>query len=238
MDDGPNSSSNSPGSEVRWLVPPLLPTLGNAPVRRQLMDAVESIRRQLDGQAAIHGDPLTPFRGEVGYLHYPAGGFYRRHFDTPAGPVINRRGRLEVIERRVSFLLYLNRGWDPANGGQLRAFPALSEEEAKLRRQSRDALPRDSADTSDAADAAKAEHGSAGSEGSQGSQGSLASQTAQAVAAEDGGSPFLDIDPEGGTLVIFRSNFVEHEVLATTAPRQAVVGWLRGPNDQDFQDQT
>ena len=37
-----------------------------------------------------------------------------------------------------------------------------------------------------------------------------------------------DIPPEGGTLVCFYSDAVEHEVLATTRERQVIVGWIRG----------
>ena len=38
-----------------------------------------------------------------------------------------------------------------------------------------------------------------------------------------------DVEPEGGTLVCFYSDSVEHEVLVTHRERQCVVGWLRGP---------
>lgn len=38
---------------------------------------------------------------------------------------------------------------------------------------------------------------------------------------------FVDIVPEGGTLVLMRSDRVPHEVLETRRPRQCVVGWMR-----------
>ena len=36
-----------------------------------------------------------------------------------------------------------------------------------------------------------------------------------------------DVPPEAGTLVLMRSDAVEHEVLETAAPRHCVVGWFR-----------
>ena len=41
----------------------------------------------------------------------------------------------------------------------------------------------------------------------------------------------VDIAPEGGTLVLMRSDRVPHEVLETTRPRHCVVGWLRALRD-------
>lgn len=46
-------------------------------------------------------------------------------------------------------------------------------------------------------------------------------------AGEDGGERVRDIAPEGGTLVLFDSVSVPHEVLATKVrERLAVVGWF------------
>ena len=39
----------------------------------------------------------------------------------------------------------------------------------------------------------------------------------------------VDVVPEGGTLVLLRSDRIVHEVLPTRRPRHAVVGWLRSP---------
>ena len=38
---------------------------------------------------------------------------------------------------------------------------------------------------------------------------------------------FVDIVPEGGTLVLMRSDRVPHEVLETRRARTCVVGWFR-----------
>jgi len=40
---------------------------------------------------------------------------------------------------------------------------------------------------------------------------------------------FVDVVPEGGTLVLFRSDIVAHEVLDTVKERMAVVGWYNRP---------
>ena len=48
------------------------------------------------------------------------------------------------------------------------------------------------------------------------------------VAARAGdGESWIDVSPEGGTLVLMQSDAVDHEVLPTRAPRQALVGWFR-----------
>ena len=50
---------------------------------------------------------------ELKYAHYPCGGRYQRHVDgMNAGSVA----------REYSFLLYLNAGWAPRDGGHLRVF--------------------------------------------------------------------------------------------------------------------
>ena len=44
----------------------------------------------------------------------------------------------------------------------------------------------------------------------------------------DDGS-FVDVEPRAGTLVVFRSDEIMHEVLATSAPRLVVAGWWHAP---------
>ncbi len=53
---------------------------------------------------------LTDFEGH--YAAYPEGGFYERHKD----------GFRRDSARVVSFVLYLNRDWKPADGGRLRVY--------------------------------------------------------------------------------------------------------------------
>jgi Rps23 Pro-64 3,4-dihydroxylase Tpa1-like proline 4-hydroxylase len=42
----------------------------------------------------------------------------------------------------------------------------------------------------------------------------------------DGSGQHRDVAPEAGTLVLFKSDTVPHEVRPTTASRMAIVGWL------------
>lgn len=46
-------------------------------------------------------------------------------------------------------------------------------------------------------------------------------------------APSVDVLPEGGTLVLFRSDRIEHEVMETRRERHAVVGWLRSRPHRD-----
>ena len=46
--------------------------------------------------------------------------------------------------------------------------------------------------------------------------------------SEAAGHVWQDVVPEGGTLVCFYSDSVEHEVKPTKVERQVIVGWLRG----------
>lgn len=43
--------------------------------------------------------------------------------------------------------------------------------------------------------------------------------------------PYIDVLPEAGTVVIFRSAIFWHEVLPSKRPRLSLTGWLRGPED-------
>ena len=64
--------------------------------------------------------PLNRWEPELAYLHYPAGGYYNPHFDVPAALQVDGRGRVVADERRLSFLWYLNSGWEAEGGGALR----------------------------------------------------------------------------------------------------------------------
>ena len=63
---------------------------------------------------------LSPFDTELGYLYYPQGGHYERHLDVPAP---TSPSRAATALREVSVLLYLDAGWQPEWGGQLRIYP-------------------------------------------------------------------------------------------------------------------
>ena len=95
---------------------------------------------------------------ESHFTIYPPGAFYRKHLDRFRGSE----------QRQVSSILYLNQGWSPEHGGQLRLY--LDE-------------------------------------------------------AND--ATYLDIEPTGGTLVLFLSGRFWPAVLPATRPRMSLTGWFR-----------
>jgi len=140
-----------------------------------LWDRLDALRQEL---ATATGCPLLP-EMELHYVHYPPGGFYGRHVDdynydpqavAPADPAVDG-GR-----RAISFICYLTppeTPWQPADGGQLRAFAPGS--------------------------------------------------------AEGGEDDWEDVQPDSGSLVLFDSCRVEHEVLPTNRPRDCLIGWFHTP---------
>lgn len=76
-------------------------------IQRRLWRKIESLRTALN-QSLYLG--LSD--SEVHYAAYPAGGFYGRHLDCFQGG----------SERVISFVLYLNRGWQAEDGGCLRVY--------------------------------------------------------------------------------------------------------------------
>ena len=87
------------GDLTCWLSDPLLPP------ERSLLDRMEALRLQLNRDAF-----LGLFALELHYARYPAGAAYSRHVDQPRGST----------RRRLSMVLYLNPGWQSADGGVLR----------------------------------------------------------------------------------------------------------------------
>jgi SM-20-related protein len=87
------------GDFTCWLNEPLLPP------ERLLMQRMEELRLELNRDAF-----LGLFELELHYARYPAGAAYSRHVDQPQGST----------QRKLSLVLYLNSGWQSANGGVLR----------------------------------------------------------------------------------------------------------------------
>jgi SM-20-related protein len=87
------------GDFTCWLSAPLLPP------ERLLLERMEELRRQLNRDAY-----LGLFELELHYARYPAGAAYSRHVDQPLGSA----------QRKLSLVLYLNPGWQCADGGVLR----------------------------------------------------------------------------------------------------------------------
>jgi SM-20-related protein len=89
------------GDFTCWLREPLFPA------ERRLLRELEELRLQLNREAY-----LGLFELELHYARYPPGAGYARHVDQPRG----------TTQRKVSFVLYLNAGWDVEAGGALRFF--------------------------------------------------------------------------------------------------------------------
>jgi len=100
---GPQRREEIRGDSTCWIIPPLLPA------EEFLLQELERLRLRLNREAW-----LGLFELELHYAWYPPGTGYARHVDQPHG-----RGH-----RRVSLVLYLNDGWTPAAGGELRIFDA------------------------------------------------------------------------------------------------------------------
>jgi SM-20-related protein len=133
------------GDRIRWL--------GAAqPVERALLDELERLRADLNRRAYFGLE-----RVEAHFASYPVGAFYRRHIDTFR----------DSDARVLSFVLYLNDGWQPSDGGELVLY------------------------------------------------------------SREGDAELARIMPSGGTLVVFDSAHVPHEVLPTLRTRRSIAGWFR-----------
>lgn len=139
------------GDQIQWLDPG-----ESAPCDRYL-ETMDSLRQAIN-QGLYLG--LEDF--ECHFAFYPPGAFYKRHLD-----------RFRDDDRRtVSAVLYLNEGWQPEDGGQLRMF------------------------------------------------------------LHDG--VVHDVQPQAGTLVVFLSGDVPHEVLPARRERLSLTGWFRRRGNDPF----
>ena len=91
------------GDHTGWWNPPLFAA------ERALLEDLEQIRLALNQEAA-----LGLFELEIHYAWYPAGTAYARHVDQVQGRT----------QRQLSLVLYLNEGWQPGDGGELRVYDA------------------------------------------------------------------------------------------------------------------
>ncbi len=91
------------GDYTCWLGEPLWPA------ERAIVEDFEQLRLALNRSAF-----LGLFELEMHYAWYPPGAGYARHVDRHEGS----------DQRQVSLVLYLNPGWEPGAGGELRLFHA------------------------------------------------------------------------------------------------------------------
>lgn len=188
------------GVHQTWLqsprTAPLGAVVGELDGRRRLFRFIETLRRQLSEVDARY-PPLPPDSVELSYLIYDANGaYYKTHVDAP---------RRQHQRRAVSFLLYLGsnddsdaREWDCAtDGGALRIHGAEFV---------RWCAPATDGDC--AIGAAPVPFLPAGSN----------------PAGDD--DVYCDIAPTPGTMLLFDSATVPHEVRPTARGRVCVVGWF------------
>ena len=107
------------GDEIAWV--PLEATEGSAFASLHAASGWSELRRALacivdafnDEAAAQGSDEVIQLPSKVMLARYPQGGRYVRHSDvSPA-----------VSHRRLTAILYLNEGWQPADGGELVLYP-------------------------------------------------------------------------------------------------------------------
>lgn len=132
------------GDKIHWLDSQNLSS-----VQSRYMAIIESLRAELNYSLYLG---LQSF--EAHFALYQPGAGYKKHLDRFSAS----------DERSISCVLYLNKKWQPTDGGQLRIYL---------------------------------------------------------------GDDFVDIPPVAGTMVIFRSDILWHEVLPGIKPRWSLTGWYR-----------
>lgn len=139
------------GDQIQWIDP------GDSEACDRYLGAMDCLRLAINRGLFLG---LEDF--ECHFALYPPGAFYRRHLD-----------RFRDDDRRmVSAVLYLNEGWQPEDGGQLRMFLAEGVEH--------------------------------------------------------------DVQPVSGSLVVFLSGEVPHEVLPAGRERLSLTGWFRRRGNDPF----
>lgn len=164
-------------------------------------------------ESSSQDNPIHIHETEAAYLYYEEGGYYDDHIDTgdrrkPTTPSREENLRKNQHRRAFSFLLYLggdeqNRNeWKRQDGGCLRVYSPLKYQSQKRRINSTPPTEQQ-------------EH----------------SKELGTPSSTNKGAVYLDILPEEGTLVIFKSEVIPHEVRETKRGRMALVGWLHGDLD-------
>jgi hypothetical protein len=184
--------------------------VGQMAARRDLIRWVDSLRQYLESSRCPTAAPLSAGSVELSYVLYPTGAYYRQHVDQSQTNDSSRRA--------ISFVLYLgdptsttkeddddenaiagSRPWDcNTDGGALRVYGKT---------------PAAVACTGNTVVCSSEKK--AGRDSDDDPEGSESCRY------------YADITPTAGSLVIFDSVTVLHEVRTTNRPRAAVVGWFR-----------
>lgn len=125
---------------------------GSSPAQTAYLAFAEALRREVNYRLM-----LGLFGFEAHYAVYEPGGFYKRHLDSFRG----------ARNRVLSSVLYLNRDWTDADGGQLRLYAPQSDKVVDC------------------------------------------------------------VQPEFGTLAVFLSEEIPHEVIPSSQARFSIAGWHR-----------
>lgn len=175
---GSNQSTNQLNTELRVTETCVLGSaLEESNVARSyLYEILRYMRLDLNDNV-LH--KLDAHEGELLYLYYKKGGFYKRHVDAVPDS--------KSFQRCFSILLYLNKDWNRENAGQLRLYwYALCIYPSTLNHLFLLLIINHYSDNPES---------------------------------------YVDVEPLGGTLVLFQSDLIPHEVLDTGSERIAVVGW-------------
>jgi hypothetical protein len=184
--------------------------VGQMAARRDLIRWVDTLRQYLESSRDPTAAPLLAGGVELSYVLYPTGAYYRQHVDQSQTSDSSRRA--------ISFVLYLgdptsttkeddddeheiagDRPWDcVTDGGALRVYGKTPAAVACTGNTVVCSLEKkDELERDDDLD------------------------------NSESFCYFADITPTAGSLVIFDSATVLHEVRTTHRPRAAVVGWFR-----------
>ncbi len=91
------------GDFIHWLSPTNL-----TPAQATYWERIDQLRQRINRELFLNVQEF-----EAHFVLYPTGAFYKRHLDQHHG----------TQRRQIACLLYLNAGWQPADGGYLRMYP-------------------------------------------------------------------------------------------------------------------
>ena len=178
--------------------------------REQLLNGLQQVKKELqtseilqcrDSVTASMALPLDHLWHEVSYAYYPVGGYYKRHVDAEPNELSSMR--------QYSFILYLNDD-DSHDDSSYHDIPIVRNGDETMG----DTTTR----TTTTTQPWTATNG--------GGQLRLHRDSGHNVLPSNEWPNFVDVLPHGGTLVLFRSDWIPHEVLWTHHERGAVVGWF------------
>ena len=210
----PMSSSSSSLSLLSSSLDAALPLPRNE-AREQLLNGLQQVKKELqtseilqcgDSVTASMALPLDHLWHEVSYAYYPVGGYYKRHVDAEPNELSSMR--------QYSFILYLNDD-DSHDDSSYHDIPIVRNGDETM---------GDTTTTTTTTTTRTTTQPWTATNG--GGQLRLHRDSGHNVLPSNEWPNFVDVLPHGGTLVLFRSDWIPHEVLWTHHERGAVVGWF------------